>query len=257
MVLCRRLLGIGPNPFTKDAELIAFRVGEYHPRRVTLPDIGPPSTEGKETFDFCGLIDRTEVRMESVLACLLLRNRHEQQARHPIRSRPDLELVRGVAHDNPSQGLGPPSTKRDRIVSVDDDLLPNEIHVANSARSVSQADRLAGQARPSGAQERQDRTVSRKSPEPPDHAPALDDDLAGGLRADLWVGSLPPALDDAGAIGGALRRHLRGPATAHRSRPAGLATPRALHCACRISRPACSPENQTPCAVPTTIGWMG
>jgi hypothetical protein len=49
-------------PATKDAELIAFRVGEYHPRRVTLPDIGPPSTEGKETFDFCGLIDRTEVR---------------------------------------------------------------------------------------------------------------------------------------------------------------------------------------------------
>ena len=140
MVLCRRLLGIGPNPSTKDAELIAFRVGEYHPRRVTLPDICPPSTEGKETFDFCGLIDRTEVRMESVLACLLLRNRHEQQARHPIRSRPDLELVRGVAHDNPAQGLGPPSTKRDRIVSVDDDLLPNEIHVAHSARSVSQAD---------------------------------------------------------------------------------------------------------------------
>jgi hypothetical protein len=143
VVLCHRLLGIGPNPSTKDAELIAFRVGEYHPRRVTLPDIGPPSTEGKETFDFCGLIDRTEVRMESVLACLLLRNRHEQQARHPIRSRPDLELVRGVAHDNPSQGLGPPSTKRDRIVSVDDDLLPNEIHVAHSARSVSQADPLA------------------------------------------------------------------------------------------------------------------
>jgi hypothetical protein len=141
VVLCHRLLGIGPNPSTKDAELIAFRVGEYHPRRVTLPDIGPPSTEGKETFDFCGLIDRTEVRMESVLACLLLRNRHEQQARHPIWSRPDLELVRGVAHDNPAQGLGPPSTKRDRIVSVDDDLLPNEIHVAHSARSVSQADR--------------------------------------------------------------------------------------------------------------------
>ena len=61
MVLCHRLLGIGPNPSTKDAELIAVRVGEYHSRRVMLPDIGPPSTEGKETFDFCGLIDRTEV----------------------------------------------------------------------------------------------------------------------------------------------------------------------------------------------------
>ena len=106
MVPCHRLLGIGPNPSTKDPELIAFRVGEYHLRRVTLPDIGLPSTEGKETFDFCGLIDRTEVRMESVLACLLLRNRHEQQARHPIWSRPDLELVRGVAHDNPAQGRG-------------------------------------------------------------------------------------------------------------------------------------------------------
>jgi hypothetical protein len=111
-----RLLGIGPNPSTKDAELIAFRVGEYNPRRVTLPDIGPPSTEGKETFNFCGLIDRTEVKMESVLAC-----------------------------NNPARRLGPQSTKRDRIVSGDDDLLPNEIHVAHSARSVSQADPEAQQ----------------------------------------------------------------------------------------------------------------
>jgi hypothetical protein len=45
--LCRRLLEIEPNPSTKDAELIAFKVSEYHPRRVTLPDIGPPSTEGR------------------------------------------------------------------------------------------------------------------------------------------------------------------------------------------------------------------
>jgi hypothetical protein len=149
-VLFRRLVGIGPDPSTKDAELIAFRVGEYHPRRVTLPDIGPPSTEGKEAFDFCGLIDWTEVGMESVLACLLLRNWHEQQARHPIRSRPDLELVHGVAHDNPAQGLRPPSTKRDRILSVDDDLLPNEIHAAHSARSVSQADRHSAPVRRRG-----------------------------------------------------------------------------------------------------------
>ncbi|MDF3017939.1 MAG: stress-inducible protein [Thermomicrobiales bacterium] len=140
MVLCRPLLGIEPNPSTKDAQLIAFRVGEYHPGRVTLPDIGPPSIEGKEAIDFCGLIDRTEVKMDSVLACLLLRNRHKQQARHPIRSRPNLARVGGVAHDNPAQGLGPPSTKRDRIMSVNDDLLPNEIHVAHSAGSVSQTD---------------------------------------------------------------------------------------------------------------------
>jgi hypothetical protein len=38
------------------------------------------------------------------------------------------------------QVLSPPSTKRDRIVSVDDDLLPNEISVEHSATSVSQAD---------------------------------------------------------------------------------------------------------------------
>ena len=41
VVQCHRLLRIGPNPSTNDAELIAFRVGEYRPRRVTLPDIGP------------------------------------------------------------------------------------------------------------------------------------------------------------------------------------------------------------------------
>jgi hypothetical protein len=51
---------------------MAFRVCEYHPRRVTLLDIGPPSTEGNEKFDFSGLIDRRGVRMESVLACLPL-----------------------------------------------------------------------------------------------------------------------------------------------------------------------------------------
>jgi len=97
-------------------------------RRIqnSLPS-GSPNTEGKETFDFCGLIDPTEVKMES-LAYLLLRNRHEQQARQAIPSRPDLELVPGVAHYDPAQGLGSPSTKRDRIVSVDDDLLPKGIH---------------------------------------------------------------------------------------------------------------------------------
>jgi hypothetical protein len=172
MVLRRRLLGVGPNPSTKDAELIAFRVGEHHPRRVTLPDSGPPSTEGKQAFDFCALIDRTEVGMESVLACLLLRNRHEQQARHSIRSRPDLELVLGIAHDNPAQRLGPPSTKRDRIVSVDDDLLPNEIHVAHSARSVPQADPTAtprqakrpGSRGASGFRDRRDTRGGRGTP---------------------------------------------------------------------------------------------
>jgi hypothetical protein len=35
-------------------------------------------------------------------------------------------------------------------VSVDDDLLPNEIHVAHSATSVSQADRPTGTIRRHG-----------------------------------------------------------------------------------------------------------
>jgi hypothetical protein len=83
VVLCHRLLGIGPNPSTKDAELIAFRVGEYHPRRVTLPD---------------------------------------------------------VAHDNPAQGLRCSIDQARPDHECQDDLLPNEIHVAHSARSVSQAD---------------------------------------------------------------------------------------------------------------------
>jgi hypothetical protein len=39
-----------------------------------------------------------------------------------------------------AKASAPPSTKRDRIVSVDDDPLPNESQVAHSAMSVSQAD---------------------------------------------------------------------------------------------------------------------
>src|SRR5215208_5100064 len=92
-----RLLGMRPNPRRR--------------MQNSLPS-GSTNTEGKETFDFCSSIDPTEVKMEFVLAYLLLRNRHEQQARQAIRSRPDLELVPGVAHYDPAQGLGSPSTKR-------------------------------------------------------------------------------------------------------------------------------------------------
>jgi hypothetical protein len=93
--------------------------------RRTLPEPQPPfHADGHHPID-----PRTSChgpRHRFLVHHVSLRNRHEKQARHPIRSRPDLELVRGVAHGIPSQGLGPPSTKRVRIVSVDDDLLPNE-----------------------------------------------------------------------------------------------------------------------------------
>jgi DNA-directed RNA polymerase specialized sigma24 family protein len=93
-------------------------------RRI-LPEPQPPfHADGHHPINHGPAV--TDPDIGSWFITFPLRNRHEQQARHPIRSRPDLELVRGVTHDNPSQGVGPPSTKRDRIVSVDDDLLPNE-----------------------------------------------------------------------------------------------------------------------------------
>ena len=71
VVLCRPLIGIGPNLVHEGCRTHCLQGRRVPPRRVTLPDIGPPSTEEKETFDLCGLIDRTKVKMESVLACLL------------------------------------------------------------------------------------------------------------------------------------------------------------------------------------------
>jgi hypothetical protein len=65
VVLCRPLLGIGPNPSTKDAELIAFRVGEYHPRRVTLPDANLDTSYG--LFPTLGFLDIAGLGLAFVL----------------------------------------------------------------------------------------------------------------------------------------------------------------------------------------------
>jgi hypothetical protein len=76
------------------------RSASTHPRRITLLDISPAEHRGKEDVRLLRF-DRPDRSQDGVCSCrLLLRNRHEQQARHPIRSRPDLELVRGAGHDN-------------------------------------------------------------------------------------------------------------------------------------------------------------
>jgi hypothetical protein len=46
VVLCRRLLGIGPNPSTKDAELIAFRVDPRRPLCQAVSQADPSSGQG-------------------------------------------------------------------------------------------------------------------------------------------------------------------------------------------------------------------
>jgi hypothetical protein len=78
--------------------------------------------------------------MRSVVECSV--HYQEGAARFPLVNYLPVALVHepewieSASRPSAPQGHGPPSTKRDRIVSVDDDLLPNEIQVAHSARSV-------------------------------------------------------------------------------------------------------------------------
>ena len=113
VVLCRRLPGIGPNPSTKDAELIAFRVGEYHPRRVTLPDIDPPSIEGKQTFDF----DRPDGSQDGVrlpaFSCGTGMNNRPATRSHQPRSTPATATLRCV-----------PRGPSDRVPKFDSPITP-------------------------------------------------------------------------------------------------------------------------------------
>lgn len=113
---------------TKDAELVALRVGQDDPLALTLPDIDPSSSRSDQAVDFGGLVDRAEIRMPPVLAHLRLRDRHEQQTRQLVGCRPDLEFIIGFGHDDPAQSRGPPSSESNRIARVDDDLLPGQVH---------------------------------------------------------------------------------------------------------------------------------
>lgn len=68
--------------------------------------------------------------MESVLHSLRLRDCDKEETRQSIWCWTNLELLRVVIHDNPSECLLPPPSKRDWVPRVNDQLLPLDAHAS-------------------------------------------------------------------------------------------------------------------------------
>ena len=148
---CSPGLGSSSSTTAKYAELVPLWVGQHHPRRIHLTDIGPTCAETDETPDLSFLVVGPEVQMQSILDLLGLYDRCEDQARDLISARTNLELVWVVVNDHPAERLEPPATERNRILSVDDRLLPVEAHAATiralrsaSLRTPGSSMRMAG-----------------------------------------------------------------------------------------------------------------
>ena len=124
-------------PSREDAELVSLRIGQDHPRDITLPDIETRGTEPDQPLNFRLLIIRTEVDVKTVLAHLGPVVRNEQNSRQPTRLWLDLRDDRSVIDDHPPQNLTPPATKRNRVTGGDDHLLPLDTHSRNGSHPVT------------------------------------------------------------------------------------------------------------------------
>jgi hypothetical protein len=117
------------------AELVALRVGEYNPGLLALSDVDPLRAEADEALDLRVTVMWAEVKVQSVLHYLPLRDSDEQQPRAPIGRRTDLELLGIVVHDHPAERVQPPAAEGSGIAGVDDDLFPLDAHPQSVVRS--------------------------------------------------------------------------------------------------------------------------
>jgi hypothetical protein len=115
----------------KNAELVAFGVGQHDPGSIPLADVHPPCAMSDQPSHLGVLVIRPEVEVQSALGFLALIEPDEIQPRRAIQSRADLELVSRGVDDNPAKGVGPPLAKGPWIQRVDNYLFPFQSHRAN------------------------------------------------------------------------------------------------------------------------------
>jgi hypothetical protein len=115
----------------KDAELVAFGVGQHDPRSIPLADVHAPRAVRDQTRHLGILVIRAKVEMESTLGLLALFKPDEVQPRRAFRLRADLELVCRSVDDDPTKRVGPPLPQGHRIRRVDNHLFPFQGHRAN------------------------------------------------------------------------------------------------------------------------------
>jgi hypothetical protein len=121
------------------AELVALGIGQHDPRLLALPDVDVTGSQADEAIDLVTLVLRAEIEVQAVLCPLRLGDRLEEQAGDGVGRRPDLELVGLVVHDDPAEGLSPPTAERDGVERIDDCLLPLEAHDREATRRVEGA----------------------------------------------------------------------------------------------------------------------
>ena len=126
----RPLVPLTPS-WAKDAELVAFGVGQHDPGSIPLADVHAPCAMSEQPSYLGILVIRPEVEVQSALDSLALIEPDEIQPRHAIRRRADLELVSRGVDDNPAKGVGPPLSQGQWLQRVDDHLFPFQSHRAN------------------------------------------------------------------------------------------------------------------------------
>lgn len=112
----------------ENAELVSLRIGENNPWTLALSDVDTNGAQREQAFDLVVLIVRTEVKMQSVLYCLCLRDPNEQKSGELVRSGSDFHHIRRLLNYHPSECPLPPPSQEHRIARVDIRLLPFESH---------------------------------------------------------------------------------------------------------------------------------
>lgn len=125
------MFGSWQSGLAKDAELVAFGIGQHDPRSIPLAYVHTLCAMSDQSSHLRVLVIGPEVEVQSAFGPLALIEPDEVQTRRAIRLRADLELVSRGVDDNPTKRVGPPLTQAHWIHRVDNYLLPFQGHRAN------------------------------------------------------------------------------------------------------------------------------
>jgi len=123
---------------TQDAELVALRVCEDHPRHaIALTDVDTGGAESQQALDLGVLIVWAEVEVDTVLDALARSRREEEDAGPLLRRGSNLELDRALVDHDPTECFGPPESETDVVDRFDHHLFPCEAHTAEVRQPVA------------------------------------------------------------------------------------------------------------------------
>lgn len=119
----------------ENAELVALRIGQNHPRNVALSNVNTRRSEREKSPNLGGLIVRTKIDMETVLALLRFVDGQEQDPWKPIWLWLNLKDGWSIVDDDPSERFAPPPAQRGGVRCGDHDLLPFKAHGRKLAKT--------------------------------------------------------------------------------------------------------------------------